>query len=305
MMEKTLYSLMSEEIFPLLGKVGTGKLKAKAKEILIMKIGIAQMECIVGNVNSNLNKMSGFIEKAAEAGCRVVVFPEMVDTGYDVNQIARHASSWDRGPIECIQTNAKQNNMYVICGLSELANGRIYNVMAVVSPDGHLMAKYRKTHLAAFSPLHEDKIFTPGNSLETVEIDNMTWGLMICYDLRFPEISRSLALKGSEVLVLSSAWPFPRLRHWNTLLAARAIENQVFVAAANLVGKNSSVTFCGSSRIIDPFGITITSASEEQEALIVGDIEKNELVRVRKSMPVFEQRREDLYCHTMLHKHCE
>jgi omega-amidase len=277
----------------------------KGKVILFMKIAIAQMECTVGNVMSNLNKISFFIGKAAEAGCQVVVFPELADTGYDATQIARHASSWDRGPIERIQKDAKQSSIYVICGLSELANGRVYNVLAVVGPDGDLMAKYRKTHLAAISPLHEDKIFTAGNSLETVQIGDMTWGLMICYDLRFPEVSRSLALEGCEVLVLSSAWPFPRLRHWNTLIAARAIENQVFVAAANHVGKNSSDTFCGSSRIVDPFGITIASASEEREALIIGDIEKTELVRVRKNMPVFEHRREDIYCEAMFRKHCE
>lgn len=270
-----------------------------------MKIAIAQIECMVGNVSSNLNKISVFIKKAAEAGCRLVVFPEMADTGYDGSQIARHASSWDRGPIERIQKDAIQSNIYVICGLSELANGRIYNVLAVVGPDGQLLAKYRKTHLAAFSPLHEDKIFTPGNSLETVQIGDMTWGLMICYDLRFPEVSRSLVLEGSEVLVLSSAWPFPRLRHWNTLISARAIENQVFVAAANHVGKNSGVTFCGSSRIVDPFGVTIASASEEREALIMGDIEKTEVDRVRKSMPVLEQRRKDLYDQAMFHRHCE
>ena len=112
-------------------------------------------------------------------------------------------------------------------------------------------------------------------------------------------------MKGSEVLVLSSAWPFPRLRHWNTLIEARAIENQVFVVAANHTGKNSSVTFCGSSRILDPFGVTLASASEEREALIMGYIEKAEMVRVRKAMPVFKHRREDLYYHAAVHKHCE
>jgi omega-amidase len=270
-----------------------------------MKIAVAQMECTVGNVNSNLNKISVCTEKAASAGCQVVIFPEMADTGYDLTQIARHASSWDRGPIAHIQKIAQQFSIYVFCGLSELANNRVYNVLAVVGPDGAILAKYRKTHLAAFSPLHEEKIFTPGNSLETLQVGDMTWGLMICYDLRFPEVSRSLALRGSEVLVLSSAWPFPRLRHWNTLITARAVENQVYLAAANHVGKNSSVTFCGSSRIVDPFGVTITSASEEREALIVSDIEKTEVVRIRKSMPVFEHRREDVYCHTISDKHCE
>ncbi len=270
-----------------------------------MKIAIAQMECIVGNVSSNLNKISVFTEKAAEQGSRVVIFPEMADTGYDLSQIARHASSWDRGPIERIRQIAEKNGMYIICGLSELTGGRIYNVLAVVGPDGKLMAKYRKTHLAAFSPLHEEKIFTPGDSLETVQIDDLTWGLMICYDLRFPEVSRCLVLEGSEVLVLSSAWPLPRLRHWNTMIDARAIENQVFVAAANHAGKNSGAIFCGSSKIVDPFGVTIAATSEEREALIVGELDKTELLRVRKTMPVLEQRREDLYSQTMFRKHFE
>ena len=260
-----------------------------------MKIAIAQMECDAGNVSSNLNKIAVYIRKASEAGCRVVVFPEMADTGYDSSQIAKHSSSWDTGPIRQIRKEAEQGNIYVICGLSERSKGKVYNVLAAVGPDGQLLAKYRKTHLAAFSPLHEDKIFTPGNLLETVQIDDMIWGLMICYDLRFPELSRSLVMKGSDVLVVSSAWPFPRLRHWNTLIAARAIENQVFVAAANHAGKNSTVTFCGSSRILDPFGVVIASASEEREAMIMGNIEKSEVDHIRKAMPVLKHRRMDLY----------
>ncbi len=260
-----------------------------------MKIAIAQIECKVGDVKANLEKISGIVEKSAEAGSEVVLFPEMADTGYEVSRISAYASSWDPGPVEHIQKAAKKNRIHVICGLSELSNGCIYNVLAVVDPDGRISGKYRKTHLAAFSPLEEDKTFTAGNRLEIVQIGDFKAGLMICYDLRFPEVARSLALAGAEMLLLSAAWPFPRLRHWDMLIAARAIENQVFVVAANHVGANSISTFCGSSRIVDPYGVTVTSASEEREALMVGDISKADLEYLRDAMPVFKHRREKLY----------
>ncbi|MFO8084557.1 MAG: nitrilase-related carbon-nitrogen hydrolase [Desulfobacterales bacterium] len=268
-----------------------------------MKMAIAQMQCEVGNVNNNLKKVLEYIEKAAAGGFDVVIFPEMADTGYDVSKISDYASSWNHGPILHLQKAAEKNRIYVICGLSEFEYGCVYNVLAVVNPEGVIVGKYRKTHLASFPPLDEDKVFAAGNCLETVQIGDFKCGLMICYDLRFPEVARSLALKGAEVLVLSSAWPFPRLKHWDTLIAARAIENQVFVAAANQVGSNSTVTFCGSSKIVDPFGVTVSSASEEREVLIAGEIEKNVQVEVRKAMPVFKHRREKLYFEATCCKH--
>lgn len=260
-----------------------------------MKIAIAQIECKVGDVKANIDKISGIIQKAAEAGSELVMFPEMADTGYEVSRISAYASSWDPGPVEHIQKAAKQNRIHVICGLSELADGCIYNVLAVVNSDGRISGKYRKTHLAAFSPLEEHKTFTAGNCLEIVQIGDFKAGLMICYDLRFPEVARSLALSGAEMLLLAAAWPFPRLRHWDMLIAARAIENQVFVVAANHVGANSMATFCGSSRIVDPYGVTVTSASQEREALMMAEISKTDLEYLRDAMPVFEHRREKLY----------
>lgn len=270
-----------------------------------MKIAVAQISCGIGDVEANVRKISGFIEQAAKDGSEVVVFPEMADTGYDVSQISRYVSAWNPGPVNFIQKAAQKNRIYVICGLSELSERHIFNTLVVINPEGRLVAKYRKTHLAAFPPLNEDRIFTPGHSLETVRIGDFNCGLMICYDLRFPEVSRSLTLAGSEVLLLSAAWPFPRLRHWNTLIAARAIENQVFVVACNHAGSNSSVTFCGSSRIVDPFGVTVASASEEREMLIEGEILKPDLLSVRKAMPIFEHRHEELYQVSTCHKHFE
>ncbi|MBI4403470.1 MAG: carbon-nitrogen family hydrolase, partial [Deltaproteobacteria bacterium] len=161
--------------------------------------------------------------------------------------------------------------------------------------DGTLIGKYRKTHLFACSPVYEHHCLSPGDSYEIMEIGGLKFGLLICYDLRFPELARSLALKGAQVLVLVSAWPRSRIEHWRILCAARAIENQLYMVAANRVGQDGEMVFGGSSCLVDPYGIVIGSANDSGEALLVGEIDEEKIASVRKKMPVFEHRREDIY----------
>ncbi|MCB0669497.1 MAG: hypothetical protein KDC80_26915, partial [Saprospiraceae bacterium] len=120
-------------------------------------------------------------------------------------------------------------------------------------------------------------------------------GLMICYDTRFPEMARSLALAGAEIIIVPTAWPFPRVEHWQLLSRARAIENQCYVVTANRVGKDGQAIFCGNSRVIDPHGVVVSSASEDQEEIIYAEIKRDKLDFIRTRMPVFEHRRPDVY----------
>ena len=260
-----------------------------------MKIAVAQIKCSLGDITANIDRLSSLSQKAKEKGSDVIVFPEMVDTGYEMSVIREKASSWDEPPFQSIQNIAAENGIHVICGISERVRDKIYNSAVAFDPRGELLGKYRKAHLAAYPPLDEDSCITPGNTLEIIEIGDMKWGLMICYDLRFPEMSRSLVLNGAEVLVLCSAWPFPRVNHWKLLTCVRAVENQAYFIASNRVGSDGTVTFCGSSCIIDPYGVIVASAAEDQEALIVGEISKEYLLSVRNRMPIFQHRREDLY----------
>ncbi len=122
------------------------------------------------------------------------------------------------------------------------------------------------------------------------------FGFSICYDLRFPEFYRKLATEDeANVFILSSAWPFPRVEHFRILATARAIENQSYVIASNRVGKDDGVPFCGSSAIIDPYGVVVASASADREELLVAEISLENLQSVRDRMPVFTDRRSDLY----------
>ena len=131
----------------------------------------------------------------------------------------------------------------------------------------------------------------------TLPVAGFRFGLSICYDLRFPELYRRLATEDhANVFILSSAWPFPRVgRSVRILATARAIENQSYVIVSNRVGKDDGVPFCGSSAIIDPYGVVIASASTDREELLVAEISLENLQSVRDCMPVFTDRRSDLY----------
>jgi len=122
------------------------------------------------------------------------------------------------------------------------------------------------------------------------------FGLSICYDLRFPEVARALALEhDADVLLVSSAWPLPRVAHLRALAIARAIENQSYLVLANRTGVDAGVTCCGTSAVIDPSGVVLASASGDREELLTADISAEEIAAVRNKIPVFNHRRRDLY----------
>ncbi len=259
-----------------------------------MKVSVVQMECELGNVKANMEKVLFYSSQAKKEGSDLVVFPEMIDTGYSMDVIKKHASTWDKNnnnsPYSIISKAASENKLHIICNISEKEDDKFFNTSLCVNPDGKLIGKYRKIHLADYPPLNEGSCITPGENLEIIEINNIKFGLLTCYDLRFPEISRALVLKGVDVIILCSAWPFPRLIHWNTLIRARAIENQIYFIASNRVGNDGSVTFCGSSRIIDPYGVIVSSASENDESFISAKIDLKTIKKIRKNMPVFSHR---------------
>ena len=259
-----------------------------------MKIAAAQIACTLGDISANVHKMREFAERAKNAGAELVVFPEMADTGYAMRVIREAANPWSEGAVPELQKIARTLSLAVISGLSEKEGDAIYNSQVVIDSSGAIVAKYRKTHL--FAPIEEDKCCTPGDALVSLDFASLKLGLTICYDLRFPEIYRSLALaQGANLFVISSAWPFPRIEHQRVLARARAIENQSYLVLANRVGKDDGVSFCGSSVVIDPYGVVVAAASADREELVVAEVSSEVLEAVRARMPVFTHRRPALY----------
>lgn len=261
-----------------------------------MKIAAAQIDCVLGDVSANVQKMRAFAGRAQQAGAELVVFPEMSDTGYAMPVIRAQALSWSKGAVPALQETARDLSIAIISGVSEREGEVIYNAQVVIDSAGAIISKYRKTHLFAPPPIEENKCFSPGQELVSLAIGPLRFGLTICYDLRFPEIYRSLALdQQANVFVISSAWPFPRLEHQRILATARAIENQSYVILANRVGRDEAVPFCGSSVVIDPYGVVVAAASSDREELVVADLSLELVEAIRERMPVFSHRRPEIF----------
>jgi omega-amidase len=261
-----------------------------------MKIAAAQISCALGDSNANVRKIREFSSRAKAAGADLIVFPEMVDTGYSMPVIQTHAAPWSEGAVPELQKIAKTVSIPIISGVSERDGPRIYNSQVFIDASGQIIAKYRKTHLFTAAPIEEDKCFSPGNELTSFTAAGLRIGLSICYDLRFPELYRTLAVKDDvKVFIISSAWPFPRVEHFRILAMARAIENQSYVVVANRVGTDDGTSFCGTSATIDPYGTVISSASADREELIYAEISEEVIESVRNRMTVLAHRRTDLY----------
>lgn len=261
-----------------------------------MKVAAAQISCSLDSPESNLGKVRDFARKARQSGVELIVFPEMTDTGYSMSVIEKHASSWSDGFVPRLQQLAAKLSIAIICGVSERDGTSIYNSLVFVDQQGQIAGKYRKTHLYAVAPVHEEKCFAPGDALASFAVGNLRLGFSICYDLRFPEMYRKLATEqNTHAFVVSAAWPFPRIDHFRTLVLARAIENQSYVIASNRVGKDADLWFCGSSAIIDPRGVAVASASADREELIEADLTQDLVLSVRSRVASLTHRRNDLY----------
>lgn len=261
-----------------------------------VKIAVAQISCSLGDLEANLGKIEQFAERAKRSGAEMIVFPEMVDTGYATPTIREYAASWTEGAVPKLREMARRLSLHLVCGLSERDGNVIYNSQVVVDRDGQVVARYRKTHLFAAPPIAEHLCFARGDRLADFQLPPFRFGLSICYDLRFPEVFRRLATVNQvNAFILSSAWPFPRVEHFRTLASARAIENQSYVISANRVGTDDGVTFCGNSAIIDPSGVIVASASPDREELIQAELSEDVIKSVRSRIAVFADRRPDLY----------
>ena len=261
-----------------------------------MKVAAAQISCSLGDPKANLLKVRDFSRRAKETGVELVVFPEMTDTGYSMSAVRDHASSWTSGFVPGLQEIAAKSSIAIVCGVSEKDGASVYNSLVFVDQRGEIAAKYRKTHLYAVAPVEEQHCFVSGDTFGSFALGDLRFGFSICYDLRFPEMYRKLVVEQNVgALIVSSAWPFPRIEHFRTLAFARAIENQSYVIASNRVGKDDDLWFCGSSAIIDPRGVAVASASADREELIQADVSQKLVLSVRSRVESLAHRRDDLY----------
>jgi predicted amidohydrolase len=252
---------------------------------------LVQMNVRLGRPAANLDRARKLLAGCPAGRNEIILLPELWASGYDFNHLAEQAAATPGLLRECAELAARRR-AWIGGSLVEKAGKRFYNTFFLLSPAGKVLAAYRKLHL--FSLMDEERWFSPGTEAVLAEIAGRKVGLLTCYDIRFPELARKLALAGAELLLVCAQWPRPRTRHWTTLLKARAIENQLFVAACNRIGPGPEHHYPGASAVYDPWGETRLKAPERQGAFSV-DIDLARLDEVRRTIPCFSDRRPDIY----------
>jgi predicted amidohydrolase len=254
--------------------------------------GLIQFDVKTGDIDANLTSVISGIQRLGEKGAQIAVLPELWSAGYDSPAKTKEQANKTPRIIETLSQLAIKYRMIIAGSLPEIFEDRLYNTMVVIDQDGTIAGEYRKVHL--FSFIGEDKVFSAGNQAVVCHTSCGPIGLMICYDLRFPELCRSLALAGARMVIISAQWPTSRTHHWDTLLQARAIENQIFIAASNRVGKDGDLLFNGHSRIISPDG-NILAEIIDQTDTATAQIDFSEIEVLRERFNCITERQVSAY----------
>lgn len=261
----------------------------------IKKIACVQFLPKPGDIDHNLKKISLLVAKAAKAGADIVLLPEICEFGYDIPSIKRSASSSPNKTSRRLSSLAKEHNINIVAGVAEKRGKHIFNSAFIFNRKGRLTGKYDKTHLCGLHPFNEPKVFTKGKKIMVTALDGLKIGISICFDIRFPELYRKMALLGAQLVLHPTAFPFIRIDQFEACIKARAIENQFFIAGANYCGTPGRLKMGGTSLILGLNGETLAKASISKEEIIYADIDVSQVKAIRKERPVFLARRTDLY----------
>lgn len=266
------------------------------------KIGVCQM-LVVEQKNQNLSKARSMIREASANGSEIVILPEMFNCPYNSSCFPGYAESYPKGEtLKMLSEAAMEEEVYLVGGsLPEREESSIYNTCFVFGPRGEFLAKHQKIHLFDVDlpdglSFRESKTLGYGKKITVVKTEICTLGVAICFDIRFPELSRLMVLMGADLIVIPAAFNMNTgPAHWELLLKARAVDNQVFVVgAAPARDINASYVSYGHSAIADPWGNIIAQA-DEKETILYGDIDLSRIDKTREALPLLRHRRTDIY----------
>jgi omega-amidase len=257
---------------------------------MTLRIAMMQSNILFGKPEENLSIIEDQAAQAASDHAELMLLPELCLHGYHKQSITPSSDFHLPTVLTRLEHLSKSLKLAIAGSFVEYDGSEAYNSMIFINTSGHLIGKYRKTHL--FKKLNEDKFFIQGNSLTVIETEWGRMGMAICYDLRFPEIFRKMMASGAKGFLICSEWPIERILHWKTMLQARAIENLAWIAACNCAGQTGKVTFGGQSALVDPWGDIITAG--ENPALFTVDIDPTASDRVRYENPFLDDYRVDI-----------
>jgi predicted amidohydrolase len=266
-----------------------------------VRLALAQLDIEGGAVETNRERAEEAVAEAADRGADLVALPEIFNVGYfSFDAYQRAAEPLDGPTLSRIADAAREHDIGVLAGsivedLAETesvetpADEGLANTSVLFDRDGERLAVYRKHHLFGYESA-EAQMLVPGETLGIGEFEDATIGMTTCYDLRFPELYRSIAEAGANLVLVPSAWPYPRVEHWKLLPRARAVENQFFVATINGSGDFEDASLLGRSTVYDPWGTTLASTGDDP-ALVVTDVDLSRVESVREEFPAWHDRR--------------
>ncbi len=264
------------------------------------RVAVAQLDPALGEPERNLETCLGRMEEAAAAGAELLVLPECAIPGYMFDSLEEGMSFAEEVPgpsVEALERECARLGMHVCCGMLERDGDRLRNAAVLVGPEG-LIGTYWKMHLPF---LGVDRFTTPGDEFCVWDTALGRVGVEICYDLRFPEMTRTLALMGADLVAHPTNFPVAARVQTEVIAPARAAENRIYLLTANRVGTERTGSFCGRSQIVDPFGTRLAEADPTEEILLVADVDvekardKDYVVPGEYELYLFGHRRPELY----------
>ncbi len=268
-----------------------------------IKIGICQL-AVTPDKAFNLRNAEKMLKAAAKERCQIAILPEMFNCPYEAELFSRYAESYPEGKTSTmLSETAAQEGMVIVGGSipERDEDGNIYNTCFIFDEHGCLLGRHRKIHLfdveiAGGTVFKESDILSAGQDVTVIEAAGLTMGIGICYDIRFPELSRLMALAGAKLLIFPGVFGMTTgPAHWELLMRSRAVDNQVFVAGAAPanIPKASNQVY-GHSMVVDPWG-RIISLADEKENLLTVEIDLEILNKTRRELPLLQHRRTDVY----------
>lgn len=256
-----------------------------------MKIALIQMQVLEKNKEANARHGLELIQQAAGDN-DLVILPEIWTTGYSLGHLKREAEEMDNGFIQSLRDIAKENRCLLLPGSVPMKrDDKIFNTSIAIDRTGKIVNVYDKVHL--FQMYHEDRFFAAGDKFNCYELDGVTMASTVCYDLRFPELYRHMALAGAKICFVVAEWPDTRGAIWRLLLQARAAENHMFVVGVNAVGTSGKQKFFGHSMVCGPDGRIIAEGGTEEE-IIRTEIDLDEVEQVRSNLNALKDVRKEL-----------
>jgi predicted amidohydrolase len=257
-----------------------------------MKVASIQLSVVEGDKDATLNKAEDAVKKCGDAD--LVILPEIWNLGFmSFDQYMDKAEDIDGPTPSLMKKLAREKGIFLHTGsFVEEEKGKYYNTSLLLSPEGEILAKYRKIHLFGYNS-KETQILAPGEKVVVVDTPFGKIGMATCFDLRFPELFRAMVDKGAQFFLVCSAWPYPRVEPWIMLNRVRALENQCFLISANSAGINCGSQFVGHSMVLDPWGTVLAGAGDE-EMIVRTEIDSEKVAQARETFPGLAGRKDFL-----------